>query len=709
MGTLTTLDLIIFFGSLLAVMAVGLWAGREEETSEDFYLAGKQTRWWGVAGSIFGSNVSANHIVGMMGVGFAVGFAPSHFEITAICGLLMLTYVFLPVYRKLNVFTLSEYLSKRYNDASRVSYALIMVIIMVVIQMVPGFYIGSRSLNILLQGDTGRPAVATATVDDEGNVLEIKLSFRGEQYGSAPTVEIATPDGEGELATAEAVVADGAVTAITVTHIGSGYASNKPPGVKLKGGNVSNAAIRPGDVNLTWYRIGIILMAFVTGTYVIFGGLKAVIVTDVIQSVLLLAAGLLVAFVTFGQPEIGGWASMVAMDSAANEGVERLHLYNDMNHPQLPWTGVFSGLMILHFYYWGTNQFIVQRALSARSDREARFGIIFAGFFKLLIPFFSIGTGVAAYYLFRERNMDVSQDAVFITLLAELIAPIGFGLVGLVAAGMIGAILSSLDSMMNSAATIYTFDIYKQYINPEANGKKLISVGRICIGIFIFGAAILTMFTSNPNSDDSFFLTVAKHQGFLVTGVVVAFLLGMFWKRASALGAACSIIFGVVFCYTLPYIYAKTLGTNPDIAALFGKNINFFHTAFVSGVLCTLIHIVISLRVKVDEDKAQYTWVGLGIFTPEQLKKGLIGIGVTLAIYAVLGGLLVKGILGNTGAAWAAAAWTVAIFTKMALVSVQRQIASGETVACAKTYLLEDRFWAGLLAACAIFMMYYFY
>jgi hypothetical protein len=169
-------------------MAFGLWSGRKEENSEDYFLAGKSTKWWGVAGSIFGSNVSANHIVGMMGVGFAVGFAQSHFEITAIAGLLMLCYFFLPVYRKLNVYTLSDYLSKRYDDRSRVSYAFIMVIIMVVIQMVPGFYIGSRSINILLQGDTGRKAVAEAIVTEDGKLSEIKILHGGEKYGSSPKV-----------------------------------------------------------------------------------------------------------------------------------------------------------------------------------------------------------------------------------------------------------------------------------------------------------------------------------------------------------------------------------------------------------------------------------------------------------------------------------------------------------------------------------------
>ena len=178
-SVLTTFDMVIFFGSLLGVMALGLWAGRKEDTSEDYYLAGRNTKWWGVAGSIFGSNVSANHLVGMMGVGFAIGFAQSHFEITAICGLLALCYLFLPIYRKLNVYTLSEYLSKRYNEASRVAYALIMVIIMVVIQMVPGFYIGSRSVNILLQGDKGQPASAQAVVGDDGRVNAVQIVNSG--------------------------------------------------------------------------------------------------------------------------------------------------------------------------------------------------------------------------------------------------------------------------------------------------------------------------------------------------------------------------------------------------------------------------------------------------------------------------------------------------------------------------------------------------
>jgi SSS family solute:Na+ symporter len=692
---LSTQDLIIFFGSLFAVMAFGLWSGRKEESSEDYFLAGKSTRWWGVAGSIFGSNVSANHIVGMMGVGFAVGFAQSHFEITAIAGLLMLCYFFLPVYRKLNVYTLSDYLSKRYDDKSRVSYALIMVVIMVVIQMVPGFYIGSRSINLLLQGDTGRKAVAETVVDKNGILTEIKINFGGEKYGSAPRVKIG-----GEIKdNITSLLENGKIIGVNLNEEINGLNPTAPVPVSFVGGNMNNPELSPGDVEPIYYKLGILIMALVTGAYVIFGGLKAVIITDVIQSVLLLLAGLLVAYVTFSQPEIGGWANLVARD-LGSEGVERLHLYNASNHASLPWTGVLTGLMVLHFYYWGTNQFIVQRALSARTDKEGRIGILAAGFFKLLIPFFSIGTGIAAYYLFKDRNLEVAQDAVFIKLLTELISPLGYGLVGLIAAGMIGAILSSLDSMMNSAATIMTFDLYKKFINPQADDRKLISIGRTWIVVFIVFAGILTIFTMDPNSQDSFFLHVAKHQSNLIAGVVIAFMVGMFWKGATAAGGVSAILSGVVFSYGIPPIYASIAQDNETLINLFGTKLNFMHGAFLSAVLSLLVHIIVSKRTQADPEKGKLTWIGLGIFTSKQFVVLGKTLAITLLIFATLASLVVLETIKPVHAACVGSTWTFLCFFLSARVK-----AAEESISVFR----EDRLWAGGLAGCAVFMLYYFF
>ena len=692
---LSTFDMIIFFGSLVAIMGVGLWAGRKEETSEDFYLAGGDTRWWGVAGSIFGSNVSANHMMGMMGAGFASGFATSHFEFSAIAGLLLLCYAFLPMYRKLKVYTLSEYLSRRYNDASRFAYAIIMIIIMVIIQMVPGFYIGSRSVNTLINY-SGVRATAAATVSEDGSISAIEVSLAGEGYADTPTVTIKSSVGEG--ATAQAVMEDGAITAINMNDGGQGYKADQPPLVQITGGAGFDPAFNPGDVDPKWYKIGIILMAVITGTYVVFGGLKAVIITDVIQSVLVLLGGLLVAYITFSQPEVDGWANMVAMDA---EGKQKLHLYNAMNEG-LPWTGMFTGLMVLHFYYWGTNQFIVQRALAAKSDREARIGIIVAGSFKLLIPFFSIATGIAAWYLFEKKAMVVAQDVVFIKLLTELIAPIGFGLVGLVAAAVIGAILSSVDSMMNSAATIVTFDIYKRYVDPEASDEKLIRVGRIAIAAFLVGAAFFTIFTMDPNSEDNFFLHVAKHQGNLVTGVVVAFLMGMIWKRATAAGAIASIVGGIILCYTSPWVYDNYLGTIPAVADLFGAKTHFFHHAAIAAVGCVILHVGVSLNTQTTEEQSALTWTGQGLFKPEILSLVLKLLLAALTVYPIIGALMVMQIIPNAVAGLLGGLVTFAAFL---ITTLKSRNLAGET----DSLLKDDRLWGGLLGGAATFLLYYFY
>ena len=656
MGTFTQLDLCIFVGSLLAVMLAGLWAGRKEDTSEDYYLAGKSTRWWGVAGSIFGSNVSANHIVGMMGVGFSLGFVESHFEITAIVGLLLLCYGFLPVYRRLNLYTLSEYLERRYNEPCRVIYAILMLTTIVIIQMVPAFYIGSRSLNILFL----------------------------EESEVSPTVRSTA-----HAATQKAHPPSGSVT----KDLAPQAEDTKPRAVQIQSGS---------------YIIGIVVMALVTGIYTIAGGLKAVIVTDVLQSIMMIAAALIVAILTFGTSEIGGWSGMMATDRAAG-AMSKMHLYLPSSHSQRPWTGMLTGLLILHVNYWGTNQFIVQRALSARSDRDARIGIIFAGFFKLAIPFLSIGTGVAAYYLFLKQfpGAQFDGDTAFPMLIRQVVAPVGFGIVGLVAAGLVGAILSSIDSMLNSGATIITFDFYRRYLRPEASEAELILTGRLCIAVFVTGAALLTILFMDPNREEHFFTYVAGHTSKLVTGVVVAFVLGMFWRRATPAGGLAAIVAGVVASYSVEAIYNKYLGTHEAIAAVLGTKLNFLHSAFLAAVLAAVVHVVVSLATRVDAKKSLLTWTALGGHDPLTLRKTIRWLIVSLAIYAVLGTTIVYANWNPTIAGLVAAAWTWSLFLASAHSAVRHRNKSQQSFF--GSLLTEDRTWAGLLAATAIFMLFHYY
>ncbi|MCH2129907.1 MAG: sodium/solute symporter [Pirellulaceae bacterium] len=654
MGTFSTLDLLIFSGTLLIVMVVGLWAGRKEETTQDFYLAGKTTRWWGVAGSIFGSNISANHMVGMMGVGFTLGFVESQFEISAIAGLLLLCYGFLPVYRRLNVYTLSEYLGRRYNEGCRIIYALVMIVIIVGVQMMTGFYIGSRSLNILLLDDLA----VSATDKQVDEPTETTSPIHTRNFSGEDTVEQTE----------------------------------------------NNGAERKVTIEKKYYVIGILIMAIVTGTYTIAGGLKAVIVTDVIQSVMMLVAAAIVAILTLSTQEIGGWSGMMALD-AQQDNAAKMHLYLPSHHPERPWTGMLTGLIILHFNYWGTNQFIVQRALSARNDREGRIGIIVAGFFKLLIPFVSIGTGVAAYYLFMERlpGIQFDGDTAFPVLMREVVSPLGAGMVGIVAAGLIGAILSSIDSMLNSGATIVTFDLYRRYVRPQASDRELVLVGRICIAIFVIGAAALAIFYMDPNRTEHFFTTVAGHTSKLVTGIVVAFALGILWRRANGMGALAAILAGIVCSYSAPVVYANYLAPLPGIESRLGTSLNFFHSAFVAAIAATVVHVTVSLLTRAEPEKQNLTWTELGNHAPNTVPRIIFWLTISLIIYGFLGGFMIGNILANSVAGLIAAAWTFSMFAALARAQLKRDEAVGW-----RAWLKEDRVWAGILAATAVYMMYHY-
>ena len=691
----STLDLVIFFGTLIVVMAVGLIAGRREETSEDYFLAGRTIPWWGVAGSIFGSNVSANHMVGMMGIGFSIGFAQSHFELGAIFGLLVLCFGFLPVYRKLRVYTLSEYLGRRFDDRSRVAYAVIMVIIMAVVQMVPGLYIGARSVCVLVGGD----AVYEETIEYQPTVGDLSAD-----------AETAQPEKVGQI--------------------------------KQRS-------------DTTWYAGFVIALAIVSAAYTIFGGLKAVVWTDMIQSVLLLGAGIVIAVLTFNR--LGGWSEMMSLDAAAGDAA-KMHLYLPSNHPQLPFTGVFTGLIAMHCFYWGTNQFIVQRALGARSDSEARLGIIAAGFLKLLIPFFAIGGGVAAFYVFKSEMPDktIAPDVAFTELVKLVIKPVGYGVIGLISAGVIGAILSSIDSMMNSAATIVTFDIYKKFIKPDASDREMIFVGRLSIVAFVVLAAVMAIFVLDPNSEANFFLQIADYQNYLTPGLLVAFVMGMFWKRGTATAAIVTIAAGIIFSWGVEAGYNNLHGMNPAVYQVatdqmprgavklsdlpenvrdknlseinqyidaesqklstvnqfLGAKLNFFHRVVGVLALCIAIFIIVSLLTAGDAEKSRLVWTDLGGHSPSDLKRLLTAIGASICVLAILGYIMYRGWLSPAFAAILGAGWTLTMFWGTLGRLLAKRFQAGDMTLANHPYralLQEDRFWAGILCAMAVFMHFYFY
>ncbi len=617
----TPFDIVVFLGSLAIVMGAGLWASRHEKTTEDYFLAGRSVRWWGVAGSIFGTNVSANHLVGMLGIGFSIGFAQSHFELGAVVALLILCYGFLPIYRKLGLFTLSEYLGRRFDGRSQGLYAVLMIIL-VMVQLTAAFYIGSRSLLLLLKG----------------------------------------------------------------TSLAVGY------------------------------ETGIVLLAVVTAAYTIFGGLKAVVFTDVVQSVLLLAAGIAVAIFTFAQPEVGGWSGMMAQDAARAVADQKMHLYLPTDHPDLPWSGALTGLMLLHIFYWSTNQYVVQRALAARDQREARIGIITAGFLKLLVPFFAIGGGVAASLLFQARlpGETIDPDAAMPELI-RLVIPVGYGLVGLIAAGILGAILSSIDSMVNSASTLITFDIYKKWIAPDASDRALLNLGRWIIALLIGLAAALAIFTYDAEAKGNFFLRVSSMGGHFTPGLVVVFAFGMLWSKATAAGSVAAIVAAPPFSFALEAIYRHAAAAWPGLADVFGVQLNFMHRVFVTALFASAVLIVVSLQSDSTEKQRSHTIAAMRALPKRAIGRLLQAISLGAGSLLLLGVVVDRGWLSPRIAAILAATMVFAAFVPtMRKVSAGRDDSASDDDEPARPrgrvpLWANDRFWAGTLSALTTFLMFEYF
>jgi SSS family solute:Na+ symporter len=261
---------------------------------------------------------------------------------------------------------------------------------------------------------------------------------------------------------------------------------------------------------------------------------------------------------------------------------------------------------------------------------------------------------------------------------------------------LIGAILSSVDSMLNSAATLITFDFYKRFVNPEATDKQLIRMGRMLIGVMVVGCALLTIAVFDPNTKQLFFTYVASHQSKLVGGVVVAFAVGMLWKGATAAGGFASIITGVVVSYAVVPVYEVTLGKTEFFSGMFGANLNFFHGVFVAAIFATLANVIVSKMTQADEQKSRLTFVGLGVFTKVSLRALITKVMLSLLVYALLGFLMWREIASPLVAALIGSTWTWSMFIDTAL--------KGK----AGNLLKDDKLWGGLLAACAVFMLFYF-
>lgn len=357
---------------------------------------------------------------------------------------------------------------------------------------------------------------------------------------------------------------------------------------------------------------GILGLALFSATFSIFGGLKVVVWTDVIQVVVLIFGGLLASVLVLnalGGNVLDGFTALM------ERAPEKFDMILDKAHSEyknLPGISVLiGGMWIANIYYWGTNQYIIQRALGAKNIKEAQKGTIFAAFLKILLPLIVVIPGIAAFVL----SADIAKpDEAYPWVLNNFVS---LGFKGLVFAALIAAIGSSLSSMVNSTSTIFTLDIYKPLLKNSSD-KKLVKVGRIVAGLSLVLGVIIAPLLGNL---DQAFQYIQEYTGFISPGIVVVFLFGLFWKRTSANAAFWVVIFSIPLSTSLKYFAAST---------------PFMDRMGIAFILLAIVIIIISLFENKDADKKSIP-IDKTLFktTPAFNIAALFIIGILAVIYAM--------------------------------------------------------------------------
>ncbi len=312
--------------------------------------------------------------------------------------------------------------------------------------------------------------------------------------------------------------------------------------------------------------LGIWLIGILAGIYTVYGGLRAVVWSDLIQGIALLLGGILVTGLAFNR--VGGLEGFLAISG------DKLHTVLPADHPEMPWVAVFiGGLWIPNIYYWGLNQFITQRTLAANSLRDGQKGILLAAAIKLFIPFIIVFPGIMAASLFPDQI--ANADQAYPILIRELL-PVG--LVGVLFAALFGAVMSTLDSLLNSAATIFTMDIYTRHMNREASSTQQIKVGRWITAALVLGGCLWAPMVA---SAENIFTYIQMFWGFISPGIVAVFVFGILWKKVPESAAVGSLLLGFP-------VYGLLLYKLPEVAFLHHMAITFL----IIGVMITIVTVL---------------------------------------------------------------------------------------------------------------------
>ena len=499
-----TIDYLVFIAYIIILVSLGIFLSRgkkgEEKSSTDYFLAGNTLTWWAVGASLIAANISAEQFIGMSGSAFNSGIAMAAYELMAAATLIIVGKFLLPLMIEKKVFTIPQFLRDRYNEGVGLSFSIFWLFLYVFINLTSVAWLGALAIQQIL-----------------GLPTDMYMNLGGMQVDAV--------------------------------------------------------------------RMTIILILFlIAGLYSIYGGLASVAWTDVMQVTFLVGGGLITAYAAlsvigselnidggaFGAfSEIYSHLASIPGDKHFNLVVTRnMEMYENIyDDPYFDIPGivvVVGALWLTNLGYWGFNQYIIQKGLAAKSLDEAKKGMIFAAFLKILIPFIVCIPGVCAFYIMNGTyngqpvfdqltlygSIERSDDAY--PYLIRNFTPVFVK--GLSFAALAAAVISSLASMFNSTSTIFTMDIYKHYIDRGASEKKLVNVGRIT-SLCALLMALIAVYPIMGGADQAF-QVIQEYSGFVYPGIVVIFGLGLLWKRASGTAAVVAAIgtfaFSIFFKFALP-------------------------------------------------------------------------------------------------------------------------------------------------------------
>lgn len=464
MRTFQLIDYLIIAAYMILIVFIGFRASRtakgKKKNAEDYFLASKSLPFWAIGASLIAANISAEQFIGMSGSGFAIGLAIASYEWMGAITLIIVAKFFLPIFIKQELFTIPEFIEKRFNTSLKTILAVFWVALFIFVNLTSVLFLGAKALD---------------------------------------------------------------------TIVGSGDGSM-----------------------LMYFIIGLGLFA---AAFSIWGGLSAVAWTDILQVVLLIAGGLITTFIALDKVTPDGGILSGFQHVYQNAG-DKFHMILSRDNPQflnLPGIAVIiGGLWVANIYYFGFNQYIIQRALAAKSLNEAQKGLAFAAFLKLLLPVLVVVPGIIAYVMymqpegtavipgikeaFARPDGTINYDAAYPLLIKTFIPN---GVLGLVVVALSAAIVSSLASMLNSTSTIFTMDIYKPYFSKKKDGSDLVKVGRITsVAALIIAIILAPALKSMPQM----FQYIQEYTGVVSPGVLAVFLMGLFWKRTTSKAAIIGVI-----------------------------------------------------------------------------------------------------------------------------------------------------------------------